>query len=394
MKYLWIGPGMGEKTQQAIINRGGKILSAYISQKNLVEGIDALGLDMDSINGPQIDEKLFSSTPFEEWSRNGKSVDVCVRYKNTKYINRITKEFAIRRAAKKWILEQSNVEPVTVIVYSMHTPFLSAAKFIKSMHPDTKIALIVPDLPKFMDMKMGKLKMALKELDWIRIKKYLRCVDKYVLYAAPMADFLKLERKQWTVIEGSYNAEQNGERKRKNDKISVMYSGVLDLRYGIPELLDAMNLLSDRYELWITGDGNARPAIEKKMMVDNRIKYYGFLPSRQELLNMQASATMLISPRKMSEEASKYCFPSKLFEYMASGRPVISCRLDGIPSEYYDYFLPLHEVTPDGISEAIKKVANMTEEERVLLGNNARAFVINKKNKYVQSKKMMDFIED
>lgn len=82
------------------------------------------------------------------------------------------------------------------------------------------------------------------------------------------------------------------------DTVSIMYSGVVDMRYGIPELLDAMELLDDNCELWITGGGNAVPLVRKAAKTDPRIKFFGFLPSRKELLLKQKAATMLISTRR------------------------------------------------------------------------------------------------
>ena len=239
---------------------------------------------------------------------------------------------------------------------------------------------------------MSKLKKLLKDMDWKRIRGYMKYIDKYVLYAAPMADFLDLKAEQWIVMEGSFNPDLVGAETERSDKISIMYSGVLDLRYGIPEMLDAMDLLDDRFELWLTGDGNARSLVEKRAASDRRVKYYGYLPSRQDLLNKQASATMLINPRKDTEEGSKYCFPSKLFEYMVSGRPVISCMLEGMPEEYRAYLVELKSVTAENIAEAVLSVAEMDEEQRKNVGDRAKRYILDAKNKYSQAEKMWEFI--
>ena len=42
---------MGDNTQKEVLGRGGKLLSAFVSQTNLVEGLDSLHLDMDTKNG-------------------------------------------------------------------------------------------------------------------------------------------------------------------------------------------------------------------------------------------------------------------------------------------------------------------------------------------------------
>ena len=172
-----------------------------------------------------------------------------------------------------------------------------------------------------------------------------------------------------------------------------MYSGILDMRYGISELLDAFDLLDDSYELWLTGNGNAVDLIKERAKKDQRIKFYGYLPSRQDLLNKQASATMLISPRRDTEEGSKYCFPSKIFEYMVSGNPVVSCFLAGIPEEYHRHLIELKTVTKEEIAQTIKNVAAMSEKERTEFGLAAKTFVLENKNKFAQARKILEFLK-
>ena len=396
MKAIWIGVGIGPELCEKIIANNGKILSAQVSESNLIQGIDALNIPMDTLNGPNIGTTVLPFVRPETWYRKENAKDVSVGYKNVKYLNLLLKQQALCREARRWANDYRHREAPVIFIYSMHTPFMSAAWEIKKRLPGAKICLIVPDLPQYMDLQMSRIKKLLKAMDWWRIKHYMKKIDCYVLYAQPMAKALGLKDGQWTVMEGSYDSAQLADENAAptGDKTSIMYSGVLDLRYGIPELLDAMELLDDTYELWLTGSGNAEPLIRERAEKDKRIKFYGYLPSRQDLLNKQAQATMLISPRRDMEEASKYCFPSKLFEYMVSGRPTVSCFLAGIPEEYHSYLVELPTVTPQQIAETVRQVAQMSKKEQKALGDSARKFVLEHKNKYAQAKKMFLFATD
>ncbi len=397
MKLLWIGVNYNDKIKEEILGCGGKILSGSVSEKNLISGVENCGYEsMDTINsyqypchpqGPRFVERV-------EWSRNGKSKDISIGYSNIKYFNHISRKKALKREARKWAKQVPKDEEVTVFVYSMHSPFLAAAKEVKRVHKKTKIAMLVLDLPQFMDMNMSTLKKLLKKIDWLSIKRYMKIVDKYILYSKHMADFLKLEDDSWTVMEGSYDASLMADDVTpSDDKISVMYSGVLDLRYGIKELLDAFADLPKNYELWLTGNGNAVDLINERAKDDQRIKYFGYLPTRKDLLNKQREATMLISTRDPSEPASTYCFPSKIFEYMVSGNPVLSTRINGIPEEYFDYIIPLDSLDSDYLKSEILKIANMSNDERQAMGEKAKSYVLNEKNCNVQAKRIIDFIK-
>lgn len=393
MKGLWIGVGVGPKLLQEMQEKNERILSAQVSQGNLIDGLDALGICLDTLNAPKLDYRMFPQVQAEQWSRREGVTDKSVSYSNTIYGRVLNKQKALCAAARQWAQENLREKDIVVFVYSMHSPFMAAACEVKKWLPHAKICLIVPDLPQYMDLQMSRIKKALKKLDWYRMLRYMKKIDKYILYAQPMAKFLRLKEGSWMVMEGSYDSDLRADSacQPSQEKISVMYSGVLDKRYGIPELMDAMQLLDDRYELWLTGGGKDVPMVQERAAQDDRVKFFGYLPSRQDLLNKQAQATMLISPRRDIEEASKYCFPSKLFEYMVAGRPVISCFLAGIPEQYHPYLFELTNATAEEIAHTISQVGAMSEEDRKKAGNQAKDFVLTHKNKFVQARNMAVF---
>lgn len=395
MKYLWLGMRLSESQERDIVENGGKILSVAVSQSSILNGLKSHNLLLDSINAyklppyPSFKQKRI---PRYEWNE-AENKNISVSYLNLKYISHLTRTAAIKKEARVWAKQHSG-ENATVFVYSMHSPLISGAIEIKKILPKTKIILIVPDLPQYMDLSMSNLKKFLKALDWKKIQHQMKYIDKYILYSIHMAKFLKLNNNSWTLMEGSFDPASIVEEtsKKESNKISVMYSGVTDIRYGIPELLDAMTLLDENYELWITGSGNAVPLIEERAKTDNRIKFLGFLPSRKDLLLKQKQADMLISTRNPNEAASDYCFPSKLFEYMVSGNPVLSCRIGGIPEEYFDYLTEIKEISPKSIAEAIKVIASLPTEKRNFLGEKGKNFILKEKNNITQAGKIINFI--
>ena len=84
----------------------------------------------------------------------------------------------------------------------------------------------------------------------------------------------------------------------------------------------------------------------------------------------------------------------KLFEYMASGNPVISCYLEGIPEEYHKYLIKLNTVSAETIADTVLLVSNMSDQQRKQFGEEAKQFILQAKNKYAQSKKLLGFIVD
>ena len=321
-QILWIGCLESDEEFTIKAKKGYDLASAQVSQKNLLYGIEEVsGIVCDSINGsvlppyPVYQDRIIEPVT---WEHKPGSMDISVGYKNDKYINRINCKKAMLKAADEWCKTRYKGSDVIVFVYSMRSAPMATACRIKEKIPQAKIYLIITDLPQFMDLGQSRVKAALKKIDWQSIKKMQKKFDGFILYAEKMAEYLEIPSNKWILMEGSYDtAEQITAVKEK--KKAVMYSGKLDEQYGIKMLVDAfMSIQDSDIELWITGGGNTEGYIKACAKKDNRIKFYGFLPSRQDVLQKQTEASLLVNMRLPSELASGYCFPSKLFEYMAT----------------------------------------------------------------------------
>lgn len=395
-QILWIGCLESDEEFKIKAKKGYDLASAQVSQKNLLYGIEEVsGIVCDSINGsvlppyPVYQDRIIKQVT---WEHKPGAMDISVGYKNDKYINRVNCKKAMLKAADEWRKTRYKGSDVIVFVYSMRSAPMATACRIKEKIPQAKIYLIITDLPQFMDLGQSRVKAALKKFDWQSIKKMQKKFDGFILYAEKMAEYIEIPSNKWILMEGSYDtAEQIAAVKEK--KKAVMYSGKLDEQYGIKMLVDAfMSIQDSDIELWITGGGNTEGYIKACAKKDKRIKFYGFLPSRQDVLQKQAEASLLVNMRLPSEPASGYCFPSKLFEYMATGTPVLSFDIAGIPREYLQHLYVVKQETVDALAKAIEKTLSLDEASLQEQGNGAREFVINEKNTKTQCSKMWKFV--
>ena len=107
---------------------------------------------------------------------------------------------------------------------------------------------------------------------------------------------------------------------------------------------------------------------------------------------MQQRAAVLVNPRQNNEEFTKYSFPSKTMEYLASGVPVVAYKLDGIPDEYDSYLNYVPDNSVEALTKTIQSICDMSPEERKDKGERARKFVLNEKNAEKQAKRILDFL--
>lgn len=401
-KIVWIGLAASDSLFEELVQKGYYHAAAHVAQKNIIEGLNQISdCGIDFISGfmmPHFPKGKDLVTHRRKWQYEKKSEGIGISSVNIKYIDVAVRSYLMKRESIRWAENHLN-DDVTVFVYAASYPYLKGALEIKKRVKKSKVYLIVPDLPQYMELKPTRLKKFLKDKNWKYLNEAILSCDGWILFTKHMMDFLKLPPAKCIVMEGSINLSELTESSSihktfmNNNKIILMYSGSLDLKYGIPELLKAFStIFDDNYELWITGRGNGQTLIEEYQRKDKRIKYFGFLSSRLEVLELQNQSTALMNMRMPSEKASAYCFPSKIFEYLLSGKPVLSFRMPGIPDEYYNYLIEMKSQNIEDIRNAILNIGSMKPCEREDIGKRGKDFVITEKNNYVQAKKICDFI--
>ena len=173
----------------------------------------------------------------------------------------------------------------------------------------------------------------------------------------------------------------------------VVYTGMLHKRFGIMDLVQAFMLIGNsNYRLILCGIGDAEADIIKSSKVDSRIVFKGQV-SREEVLKIQADATVLVNPRKNTELFTKYSFPSKTMEYLASGTPVVAYKLDGIPDEYDQFINYVPDNPIESLARILTEICEKPESWRKEMGSRAREFILRNKNCVVQTKKILDLIK-
>lgn len=109
------------------------------------------------------------------------------------------------------------------------------------------------------------------------------------------------------------------------NKFVVMHAGNLGYVYDLESLLAAAKLLENEPAIAfvIVGDGVAKPALIERAK-DLRSKNVVFLPfqSNDQLPWLRASADLPVSLYKSG--AARHSMPSKIYEIMASGRPLLA----------------------------------------------------------------------
>lgn len=231
----------------------------------------------------------------------------------------------------------------------------------------------------------------------IRLSQFvIRHCTGYVFLTQAMNDRLNPDGKPYVILEGHADiamGQVSPSLEEKHKPRVCLYAGGVSRDYGLAELVEGFRLanLPDT-QLHIYGPGDYVPELEQIARQDSRIVYGGMLLSSQ-VVQREREATLLVNPRPTGEEFVKYSFPSKTMEYMASGTPVLTTDLPGMPPEYHDYVYRIFREDAPGIAQALTQVLCHSDQELLEKGQAARDFVLREKNNVTQAKKILDLLE-
>ena len=163
----------------------------------------------------------------------------------------------------------------------------------------------------------------------------------------------------------------------EDDSFKVVYTGTVRPVNNVGNLLDTAKLLKDKKDIkfLIFGGGSELEKLEKRVQdehIDNVI-FKGFVEKKYIPYILSRSSVNVLNYSQANYNWSRGNSSNKLFEYMASGKPIIStvkmgyCILDK-----YQCGLSLDECTPKALAEQILKIHDMPEEAYAQMAENAK----------------------
>lgn len=306
----------------------------------------------------------------------------------------------LKKYVKKWITEVdcTSNESLVALVYTSAAMFVEPLVQLKSVYPNLYVCCVITDLIDDA-MNFNSNRFFLKYIQIViekrKQKKLYSNIDYFVLLSKAMEEKIPEAIGKNIVVEGIYGQHEFPSienTKKKGNLMIVLYGGTLDIFSGIKDLVNAFMLLKgENYRLVICGSGFCGSYIKECAEKDDRIDYKGMV-SRNEFLLMQREATLLVNPRKPTEDITRFSFPSKTIEYLSSGTPMLGYKLEGIPDEYYKNFYTVENLTIRGLADKLQEVLSLPDEDRHLMAERARNFICQHKTAELQIDRLLSFL--
>ncbi len=385
MKIVYVSSLISNKKINYIINNSKEkpLQSVQKYHRMICEGFAKNGVNIQTLSAIPMSSKICKKKIwFEKQEKENGVIYTYLPFINIKVIRQICLFlFSIILLLKECIYHRKE----KVFICDFLNTTISTTTLIMCKVFRIKCVAVVTDLPKDIG---GKYSISRK------INKFLQNkYDAYILVTKYMNDILnKGNRKPYIIIEGLTNVEliDNKSYNKYSNKV-CMYAGGLYEKYGVKNLIDAiLQIDKNDIELHLYGSGDLENYI--KSLNNKKIVYKGVV-TNDKIMEEERKVTLLINPRFINGDYTRYSFPSKNMEYMSSGTPVLTTKLAGIPEEYYEYTYCFEGESVKEYANKINEVLNKTKSELDEKGKKAQEFVLKNKNNIAQTERVIKWLQ-
>ena len=172
----------------------------------------------------------------------------------------------------------------------------------------------------------------------------------------------------------------------------VVYAGLFGFMQDLDVLVEASELLPDA-SFYLVGDGPEKENLVRTARGNPNITFLSHM-NTDNLIKMYVDADILVCLLRKSP-INRIAQPSKLWEFMATGKPVIYCG-EGITAQMlkeYGIAKVVPPGSPSALAEAIKELWANPHEAKAL-GERGREFVFNERRRSVIYKHLELLLEE
>jgi len=256
------------------------------------------------------------------------------------------------------------------VIHGLHLPNLLFAQLLR--RAGVRIVLVLTDPQGVILPTDGALRCGLKRIDR-RLSRLLASRFDAVIALSPALSETYAPGRPALFLPGIYDetlerrVAEHRTSSRQDGMFRVVYFGGLTREYGIAALLDTLPLLAPNIEVRLFGRGELEGRIADATQRHPNL-VWGGLVDQARLIREMVDCDLLINPRPAGGHVAGLSSPSKLIEFAASGRPVLTTRLPSLPPALLAAVLPIDDESPAGIAAAIHAAAAMDRTERDRLG--------------------------
>lgn len=269
-------------------------------------------------------------------------------------------------------------------------------RWLKKKFPHLETVCLLADLPIDDNTNRKGFSAILRTFFEKSTWKSMQCCEKYIVLNKHVIDKY-LPGKPYIVVDGGVDEDdikRYEKEVKKSGEHNILFCGALTEYNGILNLLEAMEYLQGTdIVLDIYGGGYLEDRVTEASKNNPKIRFHGRV-SNQEVMQKQREAWLLINPRIVDDPIAQVTFPSKTFEYLLSGTPVLSTRLNGYGEEYEDHMYWIEDLSANALANTIGSIRNIETHEYNNMGESAKSMIVSKKSWMRQCSRIYEFLKE
>lgn len=347
MQYVYICGAVSEEANNAL----GRSVAGNKFSLNMAKAMDAhCGCKLTFISTAAVSESVIAQWGSEVWP--GKKLHHAVRGKRF-----LLSELELRKSIKtllRQVQKSHPGEPLSVFVEN--SPF-AAATACASLKKKLNIFCysITIDTPFAGSFSNKGILGRINNWMFLQGRKALKKFDGIISFTEDVKKDLQVDIPFCTFAIGCRQDAIPQQLPEITEEKTAVYAGTLIYYNGIRELLQAFEILGPEYQLHIYGYGPLEEEVKRAAGQYENIVFHGrFSPADTEQILSQYQ--LLINPRLIDPGIENFTFPSKLVDYILTGKSVLSSNFKTLPPAYHDFVYIMEDMKPETVAQSIQKV--------------------------------------
>lgn len=369
---------------------GNKMQWNLLHQFSKMNGINLSCVTVTPTSSFPHSKKLFHRKQTEQLFEN--ITNHRISFCNIPIIKQLSQIISVYRMAKKVVNE---TKADALLCFNLFPQIGIPMRWLKHKYPHLKSFCLLADLPIDDNPNRNVISRYLRRVFDASTIKSMNICDYYIaLNEVAMKEYLPA--KPYLIIDGGINPDEFANKpigwpgKVKN----IVYTGALVDYSGIMNLIKAMEFVEDPdVILDIYGAGALESEVQRATENNKKIRWHGIVEN-STAIKVQQSAWLLANPRPVESEIAKVTFPSKIFEYMMSERPVMTTRLNGFSADYDSLLYWIDGETPKDIATCINRISKESSDTVLDRAKAARQYLLKNKTWEINAIKIYRFISD
>ncbi|MDR3574710.1 MAG: glycosyltransferase [Anaerolineaceae bacterium] len=300
--------------------------------------------------------------PRARWKIDDRINARMVSYVNIAGIKHLTRFSATLFHVIGWIIKNRGYDRI-IIFHGVQSSSLWAVLSVQFLGPCTIIPFLTDYLGIPQKWESAPLK-KMRVLDLYLMKRGLQKVSGVIVMASKLADELApgLPKLVVPTIQNTKLSPVPAKSRQPDDRaFTIVYTGGLSEDYGINLLLAAFEQANNMdWRLLITGWGDLEKIVSDFAANNPRAQFLGFLKP-EELSNLYNCADVLVNPKLTSTSFATMSFPSKIVEYLGTGKPVISTNLPVYDDCFRKHLILTQSDSPEELIRCLNDVSSWND---------------------------------